>query len=253
MNKAPTLQLLRDHFQSLEEVGPDIIRAERRHKGLPFGIYYFDFSQSVARPEFNLAAFVQQRIATDFYKHEGSMQWNYYLTFVLESATYRSLSTSRIAAIESDRTFARKRVRDADMLKVELETPLSATLHATKLTQDIASRWVKALGDVGLAGIADPSANYAPTIRHYLERTNPPSQAKAVAMPEGDTEKGQFLQRLELGNFRLRPFQRDFSFGRVNLIRGPNATGKTSLLEAIELCVCGGTAAKRALRHRMQN
>jgi len=239
MNKIPTLQLLRDHFQSLEEIGPDTIRAERRHKGLPFGIYYFDFSQSVARPEFNLAAFVQQRIATDFYKHEGSMQWNYYLTFVLESATYRSLSTSRIAAIESDRTFARKRVRDAAMLKVELETPLSATLHATKLTQDIASRWVKALGDAGLAGIADPSADYAPTIRHYLERATPPSQTTTAPILEGAVENGQFLQRLELGDFRLHPHQRDFDFGRVNLIRGPNGAGKTSLLEAIELCVCG--------------
>src|ERR1017187_8010855 len=132
MIKAPTLQLLRGYFQSLEEVGPDIVRAERQHKGIPFGIYYFDFSQSVARPEFNLAAFVQQQIATDFYKHEGSMQWNYYLTFVLESAVYRSLSTSRITAIESDRAFARKRVRDTDMLKVELETPLSATLHRSE-------------------------------------------------------------------------------------------------------------------------
>jgi exonuclease SbcC len=240
MNKSATLQLLRDHFQSLEEVGPDIVRAERQHKGLPFGIYYFDFSQSVARPEFNLAAFVQKQIATDFYKHEGSMQWNYYLYFVLESATFRGLGTQRIADIESDRTFARKYVRDASTLNVELNTPLSATLHATKLTQDIASRWVKALGDAGLAGIADPSADYAPTVRQYLERTTPPSQAKAVSMPEGDTEKGQFLQRLELGNFRLHPIQRDFSFGRVNLIRGPNGTGKTSLLEAIELCVCGG-------------
>ena len=33
--------------------------------------------------------------------------------------------------------------------------------------------------------------------------------------------------------------QRDFTFGDVNLICGPNATGKTSLLEAIELFYCG--------------
>jgi exonuclease SbcC len=241
MNKVPTLDLLRTRFQHLAEVGPEIVRAEGRHEGIPFGVFYFDFSEAVARPEFNLSAFVQDRVASDFYKHEGSLQWNYYLYFVLETATFRNLGRQRVTAIEADRTFARKYVRDSATLNRELASPLSATLHATEQTQDIASRWVKALDTAGLGGIADPRADYAPTIRHYLERSTPPTLTKVVAaIPEiGDEAQGQFVQRLDLGNYRVHPLQRVFDFGRVNLIRGVNGTGKTSLLEAIELCVCG--------------
>jgi recombinational DNA repair ATPase RecF len=247
VNKAPTLQLLRNQFQSVAEVGPEVVRAERQHQGVPFGIFYFDFSQSVARPDFNLSAFVQEQVATDFYKHEGSLQWNYYLYFVLETANFRNLSTPRITAIEADRTFARKYVRDTGTLNRELGSPLSATLHATEQTQDIASRWVKALSAAGLAGIADPSADYAPTIRHYLERAAPPGATKLTTLPEKDAEKGQYLQRLDLGNFRQHPAQRIFDFGRVNLIRGVNGTGKTSLLEAIELCICGANRRQQGV------
>lgn len=40
-------------------------------------------------------------------------------------------------------------------------------------------------------------------------------------------------------NFRPLPLHRSYKFGSVNLIFGPNASGKTSLLEAIELFYCG--------------
>lgn len=47
------------------------------------------------------------------------------------------------------------------------------------------------------------------------------------------------LKQLKLVNFRPYPTQREFDFGDVNLIFGPNASGKTSVLEAIELAYCG--------------
>jgi len=47
------------------------------------------------------------------------------------------------------------------------------------------------------------------------------------------------LRSLQLNTFRDFPIQRSFDFGTVNLIFGPNASGKTSLLEAIELFYCG--------------
>lgn len=240
MNKAPTIDLLRTRFEHLAEVGPEILRAERWHDGIPFGVFFFDFSESVARPNFDLSAFVQDQVASDFYKHEGSLQWNYYVYFVLETATFKNLGQRRVFEIEADRTFARKYVRDSATLHRELISPISATLHATEQTQDIASRWVRALGSAGLAGVADPKADYAPIVRNYLEGLTPPTLTTVVAPPEiVDSEQGQFVQRLDLGNYRVHPLQRVFDFGRVNLIRGANGTGKTSLLEAIELCVCG--------------
>lgn len=49
------------------------------------------------------------------------------------------------------------------------------------------------------------------------------------------------LRSLVLSKFRDFPQQRSFDFGTVNLIFGANGTGKTSLLEAIELLYCGKT------------
>ena len=53
----------------------------------------------------------------------------------------------------------------------------------------------------------------------------------AAAMP--------FIHSLQLKKFRDFPLQRSFEFGTVNLIFGINGSGKTSLLEAIELFYCG--------------
>jgi DNA repair exonuclease SbcCD ATPase subunit len=240
MNNDRTLQLLADHFRNLSEVAPKIVRAERLHGDKPFGVFYFDFSQSITQPEFDLAEFIQQHVATDFYKHEGSLQWNYYLYFVLESAAFKALRTSaKVAAIEIDRTFARKYVRDETTLNKEIAEPLAATLRLTEMVQDVASQWVTALGEAGLSGIANPRADYAPIIRDYLGGKT--SKARKVAHPPVlPAARGDFIRFLNLGNFRTHPTTRTFEFGRVNLIRGVNGTGKTSLLEAIELCVCGG-------------
>jgi DNA repair exonuclease SbcCD ATPase subunit len=48
-----------------------------------------------------------------------------------------------------------------------------------------------------------------------------------------------FLRSIQLTKFRSFPIQRTFDFGRINLIVGVNGSGKTSLLEAIELLYCG--------------
>lgn len=234
------MELIRERFRNLTEPAPDIVRAEQHYKGLPLSVYYFDFTQVVARPDFDLRAYTQDRIASDFYQHEGSLQWNYYLYFVLESAALQKLQAEKLVApIEGDRSFARKFIRDEKSLNQELSEPLAQTLHTTELAQDIASRWVKALSDAGLGQIADPNADYKPAIRDYLagKSTRPPSAAVGVTTPAAN---GRFIQMLDLGSFRMHPAVRRFEFGRVNLFRGVNGTGKTSVLEAIELCICGG-------------
>jgi DNA repair exonuclease SbcCD ATPase subunit len=48
-----------------------------------------------------------------------------------------------------------------------------------------------------------------------------------------------FIRRIQLIDYRPFPAIKEFEFGAVNLIVGSNATGKTSLLEAIELYYCG--------------
>ena len=56
---------------------------------------------------------------------------------------------------------------------------------------------------------------------------------------ENDPIPFDFIQELHIEKFRKSPKQDKFEFGKVNLIERPNGTGKTTLLEAIELFTCG--------------
>lgn len=251
MNKDRTLQLLRERFDNLTEAGPDVVRAERRYKGKPIGVFYIDFSEAVARPDFNLQAYAQEQIASDFYKHEGSLQWNYYLYFVLEKAAFERVSSTPIAAeVESDRTFARKRIWEQEALNAELAQPLTVTLDSTAPSQDIASRWVEALNNAGLGRIAEPTAAYSSVVEDFLSGAS--QKRKVTASPAAHpVPDGEIIHKLYLDEFREKPARGPYEFGKVNLIRGVNGTGKTSLLEAIELCICGANRRQQGKRPRL--
>ncbi|NNK42743.1 MAG: AAA family ATPase [Myxococcales bacterium] len=49
------------------------------------------------------------------------------------------------------------------------------------------------------------------------------------------------LVKLSIENYRQNPSPREYALRNVNLLSGPNGSGKTSFLEAIELCLCGKT------------
>lgn len=240
MNSARILQVVGGRFGALSETRPKVYRAERRHDDLTLGVYYFDLSQEASQPEFDIRTYTQQMLATDFYNHEGSLQWNYYLYVVLESDALPKLRESgMLSTIERDRTFARKLVRDESSIVKEFSNSLGQTLKSTPPVQDIASRWFEALTAGGLDQITDPSADYKPIIENYLAgRVGAP--ATSAAPKAASASDGQFIQSLDLGNFRAQPGQRRLDFGQVNLFRGANGVGKTSVLEAIELCICGG-------------
>jgi len=56
-----------------------------------------------------------------------------------------------------------------------------------------------------------------------------------------EEEKITAIKSIELEKYRKYPKRKEFEFGRVNLFVGQNGSGKTSLLEAIELFMCGRT------------
>lgn len=242
MNKNLTLQLVQERFGNYTEIAPDLFRAEYRLNAHPISVIYYDFSQSVLHPDFNLQSFTLNHIASDFYKHDSSLQWNYYLYFVLDNNGFRKFHTNpRAAAIEADRTFARKFIRDQASLEIELKKPLASIIHQTAPSQDIASQWIEELTDAGLELIADASIGYDPLVTQILLGELAPRRTLPTTTNQ-QVDKGYAIQTLSWDDqrFRLYPRQKSFDFGLVNLIHGANGTGKTSLLEAVELSICGG-------------
>lgn len=245
MKKDKTLELIRQQFTDARPVGPDLVRAERRHNQSAIGVFFFDLSESLANPKFELSDYLQNNIATDYYNHEGSLQWNYYLYFVLRKPIFQELcERGTVAKIESDRTFARKFVRDDGLFQQELSKPLALAISHTGKTKDIAAAWTSALSRSGLAAIADPKAAYTRIVERFLA-AKPSEEPARTSILHGkekvaSIEPGKFIRQMQLEVFRPFPSLRRFNFGIVNLIRGTNGSGKTTLLEAIELSICGG-------------
>jgi DNA repair exonuclease SbcCD ATPase subunit len=219
-----------------------VYRAERRHGEATVCVCFLDFSNAVTTAGFSLAEHVRRYLAPDFYRNAGSLQWNYYFYFVLDEPTFTSFRGSPQArAIEADRVFARKFVRDEQGLCEELVTPLGHPLIGYKPPEDIASRWLSALTGAGLAGIVHPGTSHIKTVRQFLEAPTASAPPADVGGPPVRAANGGFVDAVQLDTFRSYPHERKFEFGTVNLLRGPNGSGKTSLLEAIELAVCGDT------------
>ena len=194
MNRNSTIALLRSRFDKVEDCGSDLVRAERRHDGKAISVLYFDFSDVLASRDFDLQNYLQRSFASDFYKHEGSLQWNFYLYFVLDKPSFAKLENTLRYRVESDRTFARKFVKEQGELNDDLENPLVDSLKVERPAQDIASRWTDELKKVGLGCVADPAAEYANTVRDYLADGTETARRVAV-FPDG-APNGEFIKRI---------------------------------------------------------
>ena len=91
--------------------------------------------------------------------------------------------------------------------------------------------------------------NRAPIIRGIRHGNLPPRDEPIKSISQESPTK--FLTELEVRKFGNRALKGKYNFGRVNLIRGPNGSGKTSLLEAIEHYFCGATYRARGMQEEL--
>lgn len=241
MNIEKNLSLIQNRFRDLKPVGTDVFRAERKSNGFTIGVFYFDFGQPLRKSTFKLNEYLQQVIATDFYQHEGSLQWNYYLYFILDDRLFSRLWKDGTAAtIEADRVFARKFVKSEELFDKELTEPLAERVGTTHPPKDIATAWTKALTDGGLGKICDSKVPYTRVVEEFLSGFIVKSAYEFDTSSLKPAAAGRAIHKLQIKKFREHPLTKYYEFARVNLFRGPNGAGKTSLLEAIELSICGG-------------
>lgn len=98
MSPDRTITLLRQRFGAVEQTAEHLFRAERRKQNSPLGVFYFDFLQRPhPRARFRPAALLARAHRLGFHRHEGSVQWNYYLYFVLQPEAYAAVPAGRIA------------------------------------------------------------------------------------------------------------------------------------------------------------
>lgn len=226
-------------FSDVEQVEASIIRSTKKSGELPFAVYYFDVTEDLPGTQEALTRYQDRVIGSHYFEGKKSLQWSNYLYFITSGDRLASSEVRQAKElIEGDRSYARKFVISEEELDSVLAptvvTPAKTTPHAS-----ILSLWTDRLVEAGLDK-AILSDHDLPTRLKLIEEswTTHAPRRKAPRRSAG-VKPAAFISSLQLKKFREFPSQRHFEFGRVNLIFGANGSGKTSLLEAIEIFYCG--------------
>jgi DNA repair exonuclease SbcCD ATPase subunit len=241
MNIDEVRTIVRERFGEVDQVSEAVLKASSRLGGTPFALWVFDCTQTIVGADFDLQAYQDHLLRNEFYRFNGSLQWNLYCCFLCDEDRLARLERSGVVeVIERDTTYARKFVRTPAMLRHDFKS-LAAIAGPTisELPEDIAALWQQKLADNGLASVCSDLP--------YTEIVRQVKSGNAAEELDGEISEDirQLVQRIEsvdaidLDRFRYRPKKRQFSFGSCNLIYGVNGAGKTSLLEAIEAWICG--------------
>ncbi len=240
MHIAHIRSVLRNHFQTVNSAGPNLFKATHSNQGRIVGFYFFDLSEEILRQNFDLKTYQDALLADDYYRASGSLQWNFYLYFLCGEEKYKKLlNTTVLKEIETDKAFARKYVTTEKLLEKELPGAVQLS-RSDEARPDISLRWIDKLKSEQLDAVFMKAIPRTKVVNSYLE-------GKPITEHEKDEKKSTTQGKIQLSNikqlkiegYRKYPELKDFEFGVCNLIEGPNGSGKTSLLEAIELWTCG--------------
>jgi DNA repair exonuclease SbcCD ATPase subunit len=234
-------QLLRKRFMKLSVISPCLFKASETYNDRLLGLYFFDCGPAILEPGFDLDSYQDRVLSDEYYRQSGSLQWNIYLYFICEPESYKELLESgELAAIESNKVFSRKYVTTENQLARELIKPTDLSKTGQNYPLDISSRWIEKLRSRQLDGVF-MDVPRTRVVERYMSGQPIIETEKYESIKETHRSFLSPISQLKLVKFRRYPNRDNFEFGRCNLVVGPNGSGKTSLLEAIELWVCGRT------------
>ncbi|MBX9959094.1 MAG: AAA family ATPase [Burkholderiaceae bacterium] len=220
-----------------------VVRGERLHNGKCFAVAYVDLADDVVGRAQELREFQERILGEEHFNSPGDLRWNKYIYIVAGPNSVEQPDYQRAKAIiEADEDFARKRVVSEDELASVLGAARYFMPNASSQEFDILGEWGKLLAEARIDGILDRPARTT-----MLERIGAGQAGreatlkKALSLHPSDKHLHEkWLSSLRVENFRpVHDGKEKFDFGQVTLVTGPNGTGKTSLLEAIEFFYCG--------------
>jgi len=228
-----------EQFKDVEQVDESIIRYTRKLGDLPFAVYYLDVAEDLPGTSEKLTKYQDRVIGSHYFEGVKNLQWSNYLYFITDRQHLEKSEVRQAKEfIEGDRSYARKFVIAEDQLDSVLAPTVVGPTEAFPQT-NILSLWVDRLVEAGLDS-AILSSDDLPKRLAIIEKSSPqPAAKRKKPMLSAQVKPAPFIGSLHLQTFRKFPVLRDFDFGSVNLIVGANGSGKTSLLEAIELFYCG--------------
>lgn len=213
------------------------------YNGVKYRVDFFLVLRNVL--EWNSAKdYCNNKIEMSFFEENNNLRWNHYLhIFILDEEDISSFKEK----IESDTYYCRKQVVDPKNAKNYISgfDNKRKVFSSDLVLKDISSIWEDALISGGLNFLIEKDA--IQTIVNNIKEDGLKktiSSSKKIDIVENVLPSR--LHSIDLGCYSKWPSEKNFNFGRVNLIFGSNGVGKTSLLEAIELLICSSN--KRSSR-----
>jgi exonuclease SbcC len=242
MNTQELKSIIANKFSSIPTtVKENIFRVNAEFKHRTFAKYYFDCTNSFLSESFDLLTYQQDLIADDYYKSNGPLQWNFYLYFITDAET---LSQETRRRIESDKNFSRKLItNEIGLIRLfEVQEKLQQD-SSKRFDNSLLSVWKEKLRQIGLQGIylIDTYPRTSEVFNLFLDKKRFDEPEVSTGKVSTQSTLTGFISDLVMDGYRSFKTKKHFKFKKVNLIKGVNGTGKTSLLEAIELCICGQT------------
>ena len=254
LNFNETKERVAAQFDDIQLIEDSIIRFTKKADQKPYAVYYLDFAKDLPETQEKLDKYQDRVIGQYYFEGRPSLQWSNYLYFITgEELFAKSEMRQAKELIERDRSYARKFVIKEGALDSIL-SPLTIVTPDTAPCTSILSIWTERLVNAGIDKAILSDINMPARIELIeksaidpMKGSQPTRQKSAIDPMKGSQptrqkssdKKTPFIKSIELNNYREIPRQRRFDFGTVNLIVGPNGSGKTSLLEAIELFYCG--------------
>lgn len=235
------------NFFPAEDIQPllqreDLFRCTRRDgHGKPYQVIYVDESDAWLQDD--IEVYLENMLSDDYYTCEDYLQWNFYYYFVSDGA-HTAKHKGQKQRVEQDESFARKIVLTPQEFMTRLSAVNSIGKTGVQLESgDLYNEWLDYLYEKELHFVYDEKQypNYKAWVDQYVEGKpfDPPADDVQQRKTSRKVVNVGAVAHLSLNKFRPYPEQRQFNFGKVNLIFGPNASGKTSFFDAMELCFTG--------------
>jgi exonuclease SbcC len=243
INSEQVVNTLKARLQGVQLVGDGVLRGEKRYLDKAFAVFYVDFTGKIEERAQGLSEFQDRILGRHYFDSPNDLRWNSYLLLLADKNQFEGAGFKNArAALESDRNYARKFVITPEDLAAHVDVQSAPSQSLGPQSTDILATWAALLAPVGLNDVFG-DGDIAPLIRGLADppQTGAPTRSTGVTkQPSNDPIASGTLQTIQLERFRRYPKKTTFDCGKVNLIRGVNGVGKTTLLEAIEYFYCGG-------------
>ena len=228
-------------YPEVQQIGDTVLRYIRKTEQLPFAVYYLDVGDDLPQTPDNLNDYLNRVVGKRYFEGSSSLQWNNYLYFILSPNRLQDAATLKAKEmVELDRVYARKFVITESELDTVLR-PKALTAASIDKAVDAISPWISILQEANLVE-AVLGEHTLPERMELIERPPTVTSSPTISAKLAPNTLLPPIRQFEIKEFsRQLLIQREFHFGAVNLLFGANGSGKTSLLEAIELFYCGKT------------